>query len=336
MMASTTISGWGCALPATRITNAMLATTLDTSDEWIRERTGINERRWAENGETTGFLATSAAEQAIKHAGLATSDIDAVVIATCTPETPLPSTAATVAARLGLQAGGFDINSACAGFVSALATAQGLLTAGIAAHVLVIGADTMSRVTNQRDRNTAVLFGDGAGALIVSRAPTAQPGGLVASDLVNDPNGFGLLSIPGGGAAQPASAATVAAGLHTITMDGRELFRQAVRAASTSIARTLARAQLTPHDIDLFIPHQANARITDAIRTRSGFAENQTVSNIERLGNTSAASIPLAICEAAKSGRLADGNRIVLCGFGAGLSVATLIWNWQSTKGRTR
>lgn len=329
-----TVAGWGRALPRRRVTNHDLAAYLDTSDEWIADRSGIRERRWAGPGESTGPLSLTAAGQALGRAGLAPSDLDVIIVATATPETPFPSTASQVAAQLGATAGAFDVNAACAGFVFGLTTASGLLSAGVARTALVVGADTMTSVVDPDDRGTAVLFGDGAAALVVTSEalstgplPPGAPG-LVASDLVGDPGGVDLLVVPAGGSARPASADTVAARQHYLRMDGREVFRRAVRAVEASITRTLARAGCTIDDVALFVPHQANARIVDAVLARTGLAPERTSSTIDRYGNTSAASIPLALTEAAETGTVAGGDLVLMCGFGAGLTVGTALWRW--------
>jgi 3-oxoacyl-[acyl-carrier-protein] synthase-3 len=328
-------AGWGTAVPARRVTNDDLAAYLDTSDEWITERSGIRERRWAGPGESTGPLSVAAARRALAHAGLEATDLDAIVVATTTPDRPMPSTAADVAAALGTTAGAFDVNAACAGFVYALVVASGLVSAGAAGTVLVVGADTMTSIIDPQDRGTAVLFGDGAGAavLVGTRDTPDAPGpllvpGLVASDLVGDPAGVDLLAIPAGGSARPASAETVAAGEHTVRMDGREVFRRAVRGVEASIRRTLDRAGCTPDDVHLFVPHQANARIVDAVLARTGLSAKRTSSIIDRYGNTSAASIPIALAEAVDAGTVADGDLVLLCGFGAGITVGTALWRW--------
>lgn len=334
------VAGWGTALPRRRVTNDDLAAYLDTSDDWIAERSGIRERRWAGPGESTGPLALAAAWAALARAGVAPTDLDVVVVATATPDTPMPSTASQVAAELGATAGAFDVNAACAGFVYALTVASGLISGGVARTALVIGADTMTSILDRNDRATAVLFGDGAGALVLTSDPASAgqvgavgavvPGGpgLVASDLVGDPAGVDLLVVPAGGSARPATTDTLAAGDHYLRMDGREVFRRAVRAVEASIGRTLAGAGCTPDDVALFVPHQANARIVDAVLSRTGLAAERTSSTIDRYGNTSAGSIPLALAEAADAGTVADGDLVLMCGFGAGLTVGTALWRW--------
>ena len=337
------VAGWGSALPTGVVTNADLERRLDTDDEWITTRTGIRERRIATDGETTGPLAVAAARAALRSAGVEAADIDLIVVATCTAEVPMPSTAALVASELGTSAGGFDLDAACAGFGYALATTASLLSSGLAQRALLIGADTMSRVVDPDDRSTAVLFGDGAAALVLTdpsvvslvpsevQAATTAPRplpGLVSADLVVDGAGVDLLRIPAGGSRMPATAATVAAGGQFIQMEGRELFRRAVREVVNSVQRTLDRAGVTAADVAWFVPHQANARIVDAVVARAGIAADRTLGNGDRYGNTSAASIPLVLAEAADEGRLHEGDLVLVSGFGAGLSVATVLWRW--------
>lgn len=332
------VAGWGSALPPRRVTNHDLAQTLDTSDEWIVERSGIRERRWAGEGESTGPLAIAAARRALERAHMAPEDVDVVIVATCTPERPIPSTSAIVSAELGISAGAFDLNAACAGFVYGLTTTSALLEAGVARTALLIGAETMTSVLDPDDRGTAVLFGDGAGALVLRGSPGHDPAapGLVASDLVNDPDGVDLLVVPAGGSGLPASPATVADRQHYLRMDGREVFRRAVRAVEASILRTLDRAAVTPDDVSLFVPHQANARIVDAVLARTGLTPERTLSTVDRFGNTSAASIPMALAEAADAGTVAAGDLVLLCGFGAGLTVGTALWRWGTPTPRKR
>lgn len=328
------VAGWSAAVPSRRVTNHDLASYLETSDDWIVERSGISERRWASPGETTGTLSLAAARAALTRARMAPGDLDAIVVATATPANPMPSTASQVAADLGITAGAFDLNAACAGFVYGLTTASSLVTARVSRTVLVVGADTMTSVVDPHDRGTAVLFGDGAGALVLvgddadGHLPAPGGPGLVASDLVGDPAGVDLLVVPAGGSAAPASAATIAAGDHHLHMDGREVFRRAVRAVTASVERTLARAGCTPDDVALFIPHQANARIVDAVLSRTGIDRARTSSTIDRFGNTSAGSIPIALAEAAEAGTVAEGDLVLMCGFGAGLTVGTVLWRW--------
>jgi 3-oxoacyl-[acyl-carrier-protein] synthase-3 len=340
------IAGWGHAVPERRVTNHDLVRHLDTSDDWIVERTGIRERRLAGPGESTGPLAVAAARMALDRAAVAPAEVDLVIVATSTPEHPLPATAALVAAELGATAGAFDLNAACAGFVYGLTSAAALVGQGVARTVLLVGADTMSSIIDPDDRATAVLFGDGAAACVLVGAGPAEGNGstdavrttsagaggpgLVAADLIGDPAGVDLLVVPAGGSGRPASAETVARHEHFLRMDGREVFRRAVRAVAASIGRTLAQAGCTADDVALFVPHQANARIVDAVLPRIGIPAERTSSTVHRFGNTSAASIPLALAEAADAGTLEPGDLVLLCGFGAGLTVGSALWRWNT------
>lgn len=360
-----TVAGCGSALPERVVTNDDMAEYLDTSDEWISARTGIRERRIAGPGESTRTLATAAARQALAAAGLQPTDVDTIMVATTTPEHPLPSTASEVAADLGTEAGSdngtdrpanrvtagaFDLNAACAGFVYGLTVAGSLLETGVARRILLIGAETMSSRVDQQDRSTAVLFGDGAGALVLQRQAPAlggpaavaldaggsrdgelpSQGGVIACDLIGDPGGVDLLVVPGGGSADPPSFDMVEEGRQYLRMDGNDVFRRAVRSVAESINRTLSRAQVAPSDVDLFVPHQANARIIDAVLPRVGLEAAQTIQTVDHHGNTSAASIPLAMTEAEALGRLTSGSLVLTSGFGAGLTVGTALLRWQT------
>jgi 3-oxoacyl-[acyl-carrier-protein] synthase-3 len=321
------IAGWGSAVPEGRLTNADLEARVETSDEWIVERTGIRERRVAEEGETTASLAVAAGAAAIKSAGITPEDVDMLVIATATPEQPIPHTGAFVSDGLGLRCGSFDMNVGCAGFIYGMVTGAALLQAGSLRHVLVIGAETLSRVVDPRDRGTCILFGDGAAAVVL--APTSDDGpGILGWDTGCDGSATGLLGIPAGGSRLPATPDTIDEGLQFIKMQGQEVFRRAVRAVVESANLALERAGVTAADIDWFIPHQANLRIIEAAASRLGIAREQTIVNIERFGNTSAASIPLAMTEAAEAGRLNDGDLILMSGFGAGMSWGSAVLRW--------
>ena len=324
------VAGWGVGLPDRRVTNDDLAAFLDTSDEWIVDRTGIRERRVAGPDETTASLAIEAGAAAIKRADLVPADIGCCIVATTTPEQPLPPTAPFVQDGLGLRCGAFDVGAACSGFVYALVVGSSLVATGLD-HVLVIGSETLSRLANPTDRSTYVLFGDGAGAVVLSsgRASDGADGpGLMAWDLGCEGAAASLISVPAGGSRLPTSPETVAAGGHWMQMEGRELFRQAVRAVVASAEVTLDRAGLRPDDIDLFVPHQANSRIIDAAASRLGIPRERAVVNIDRYGNTSAASIPIALAEAADDGRLRPGALVLVCGFGAGMTWASAVLRW--------
>jgi 3-oxoacyl-[acyl-carrier-protein] synthase-3 len=320
-----TIVGWGTAVPEQRLTNADLEARVDMTDRWIVERTGIRERRQAGGHETTATLGTAAAAAAIKRAGLTPADIDLLIVATATPEQPIPHTGAFVGEALGLDCGSFDLSAACAGFVYELVVGSSMLLSGYR-HVLVVGAETLSRIVDPLDRTTAVLFGDGAGAAVLARS-ASQPG-LLGWDLGCDGSAAGLLEIPAGGSRRPASADTVAGREHYLKMAGQEVFRRAVRAVVDSASATLARAGLAPADVSWFVPHQANARIIDAAAQRLGFGPERTLVNIDRYGNTSSASIPLALFEAVDDGRVADGDLVLCSGFGAGMTWASAVIRW--------
>ena len=321
------IAGWGTALPERRLTNAELEQRVDTNDQWIVERTGIRERRIAGDGETTASLAIEAGTAAIKHAGLTPDSIDLLIVATATTEQLIPHTGAFVSDGLGLRCGSFDLNAGCAGFVYELVVGASMLTAGNLDHVLVIGSETLSRVIDPDDRGTCILFGDGAAAMVMSASPDDGPG-LLAWDLGCDGSATGLLEIPAGGSRMPASAETVANGDHFLKMAGPEVFRRAVRIVVESAAIAMARSGMTIDDVTWFAPHQANVRIIEAAAARLGIPMERTLVNIGHYGNTSAASIPLVLAEAADDGRLVDGDVVLLSGFGAGLTWASAILRW--------
>jgi 3-oxoacyl-[acyl-carrier-protein] synthase-3 len=321
------ITGWGTALPHQRLTNADLERRVDTNDQWIVERTGIRERRVVVEGETTASLAIDAGAAAIKHAGLSPDAIDLLIVATATTEQLIPHTGAFVADGLGIRCGSFDLNAGCAGFVYELVVGASMLTAGNLEHVLVIGAETLSRVTNPDDRSTCILFGDGAGAVVLGAAPDDGPG-LIAWDLGCDGSATALLEIRAGGSRLPASAETLANGDHYLRMAGQEVFRRAVRIVVESAGAALERAGVGIDDVTWFAPHQANLRIIESAAGRLGIPMDRTLVNIDRYGNTSAASIPLVLAEASDDGRLADGDLVLLSGFGAGLTWASALLRW--------
>jgi len=321
------ISGWGTALPDQRLTNADLEQLVETSDQWIVERTGIRERRIATDGESTATLAVEAGAAAIKNAGLTPDAIDLMVVATASPEKLIPHTGAFVGDGLGVTCGSFDLNAGCAGFVYELVVGASMLAAGNLEHVLIVGAETLSRVTDPTDRGTCVIFGDGAAAMVLSSSPDDGPG-LLAWDLGCDGSAAGLLEIPAGGSRLPASAETVANGDHFLKMNGPEVFRRAVRIVVESASNALARAGVAIDDVTWFAPHQANVRIIEAAGNRLGIPAERTLVNIDRYGNTSAASIPLVLAEAADDGRLQHGDLVLLSGFGAGLTWGSALLRW--------
>jgi 3-oxoacyl-[acyl-carrier-protein] synthase-3 len=319
------IVGWGTVVPDARVTNRDLEARVDTSDAWIRERTGIRERRIAAPDETTATLGTAAAAQAIKRAGLSAADIDLMIVATATPEQPLPHTGAFIGEALGLRCGSFDLSAACAGFVYELVVGAAMRGVGYE-NVLIVGAETLSRIIDPEDRATIVLFGDGAGAAVLGTSSDGP--GLLAWDLGCDGSAASLLEVPAGGSRQPASAQTVADRAHFLKMAGQEVFRRAVRAVVDSATATLERAGVDAADVAWFVPHQANARIIDAAANRLGFDDARSLVNIDRYGNTSSASIPLALFEAVDDGRVRDGDLILCSGFGAGMTWASALLRW--------
>jgi 3-oxoacyl-[acyl-carrier-protein] synthase-3 len=326
------VAGWGYAVPQGRLTNADLeARGIDTTDEWIVERTGIDERRILSPGETTASLAVAAGYAAITSAGITPADLSMVMVATCTPEQPIPETSVFVAEGLGVRCGAFDVGAACAGFTSGVVVASALLGAsgGSLGPILVIGAENLTRVVDPTDRSMVILFGDAAGAVVLAPSAGGPSGpGLLAWDTGSDGSQTSLIQIPGGGSRRPPTAETVAAGEHWMTMQGQEVFRRAVRVVVDSSLATLGKAGIGPGDIDWFVPHQANARIVSASAKRLGIPEERCVVNIDRYGNTSAASIPLALAEATEQGRIADGDLILLSGVGAGMTWASALLRW--------
>jgi 3-oxoacyl-[acyl-carrier-protein] synthase-3 len=321
------IAGWGAAVPDGRVTNADLEQRVDTSDQWIVERTGIRERRVAGPEDSTATLAIAAGATAIKQAGITPLDIELLIVATATPEQPIPHTGAFVGEGLGLRCGSFDLGAGCAGFVYELVTGASLLASGGLGHVLVIGAETLSRIIDPDDRATCILFGDAAAALVLEAAPDDGPG-LLSFDLGCDGSLAGLLEVSAGGSRRPTTEATLAEGLQYLKMQGPEVFRRAVRVVVESANTSLAKADVASSQIDWFIPHQANARIIDAASSRLGIPPERTIVNIERYGNTSAASIPLALSEAADAGRFEDGELILVSGFGAGMTWGSAVLRW--------
>jgi 3-oxoacyl-[acyl-carrier-protein] synthase III len=321
------VAGWGTAIPRQRLTNADLEQRVDTTNEWIVERTGIRERRIAEPGESTATLAVDAGAAAIKHAGITPDDVDLLIVATATPEQPVPHTGAFVGEALGLRCGSFDLAAGCAGFVYTLVTGSSLLTTGGLRHVLVIGSETLSRITDPDDRGTCILFGDAAAAAVLAPSGDGGPG-LLAWDLGCDGSAAALLEIPAGGSRRPSSPETIAAGEHYLKMAGQEVFRRAVRAVVDSANTTLERAGVASSDVSWFVPHQANLRIIESAAGRIGIPRERTIVNLDRYGNTSAASIPLALAEVADDGRLQPGDLVLLSGFGAGMTWGSALLRW--------
>ncbi|MDQ3779881.1 MAG: ketoacyl-ACP synthase III [Chloroflexota bacterium] len=320
------ITGWGMAVPDRVLTNADLERMVDTSDEWIVSRTGIKERRIVGPNDSTTSLSVTAARQALERAKLTADDIDLIVVATCTPDQFLVSQACLVQAELGGNAGAFDLGAACSGFVYALATASQFVQTGLHDRVLVIGVDTLTRFVDFTDRSTCILFGDGAGAVVLE--PSDEPRGLLSTVLGADGAGYKHLYIPGWGAFVPESADLFPEYRPYLQMNGQEVFRFAVRVMGDAAAEAVAKAGLSFSDVDWLIPHQANVRIIDAAARRLTLPREKVWVNVDRYGNTSAASIPIALSEVETTGNLKEGDNIVLVAFGGGLSWAAGVVRW--------
>jgi 3-oxoacyl-[acyl-carrier-protein] synthase-3 len=321
------VVGWGMAVPDRVLTNADLTTMVDTSEEWILQRTGIAERRIAGEGETTSTLSLQAARNALEVADLDPARLDLIIVATVTPDYGFPSTACLLQDALGAEeAGAFDLSAGCTGFVYAMALAADLISAGRYRTALVIGAETLSRITDYTDRATCILFGDGAGAVVLKASDT--PGGVLSSELGADGSGGELLMLPGGGSVHPATHDSVTRRLHFIQMQGRQVFRFATRIMAEASKKVLDQAGQQIKDVALFIPHQANDRILQAAARGLGVPEQRMFSNLARYGNTSSASIPIALCEAIQQGKVKRDDLIVCVGFGAGLTWAAIAIRW--------
>jgi 3-oxoacyl-[acyl-carrier-protein] synthase-3 len=326
------VVGWGKYVPERVLTNEDLSDMVDTSDEWIRTRTGIAERHIADDGESTSTMATKAAWRALRAAGVNPAQVDLIIVATATPDHLFPATACLVQDALGAKnAAAFDLSAGCTGFVYALGVAADMVAArdkaGKDATALVIGSETLSRITDWTDRSTCVLFGDGAGAVVL-RAD-GSPGGVLSTFLGADGSGGDLLYVPAGGSEEPASHRTVSQRLHYLRMRGREVFRFAVRAMPDAAQHVLEEAGLTPDDVHLFVPHQANQRILEAASRALNLPPEKMYSNLERYGNTSAASIPIALCEAVEEGLIHRDDVVVCVGFGAGLTWGAAALRWS-------
>ena len=324
------IAGLGVAVPERVVTNADFEATLDTSDQWIVERTGIRERRYAGPEDSVASLSRDAALSAMARAGVSAADLDSIVLGTASPDRLLPSTACDLQALLGAErAAAFDISAACPGFLYAMTVAEGLIASGQSEVSLVIGAEKLTSITDMTDRSTAILFGDAAGAAIIRRT-TGGPGarGILSTFIKSDGRLADLLYRPGGGAAHPLSEAVLAERSHFIRMAGREVFKAAVLAMSDACDQALARAGVSADQIDLLIPHQANTRIIEATAKHAGMPMDRVMVNVDRYGNTSSASIPLAIEQAVQEGRVRPGSLLLLVSFGAGFTWASAVVRW--------
>jgi len=325
-----TITGIGRAIPGRVLTNAHLEQLVDTTDEWIRTRTGIRERRVVEDDQASSDLAYDAAVEALKDAGIAAEQLDLIIIGTATPDFLFPATACILQDRLGAQhAGAFDLSAACSSWLYGVAVAHGYIASGLANTVLVVGAETLSKIIDWRDRETCVLFGDSAGAVVMSATAPGQ--GFLSFYLGSDGAGGSLIALPGGGSRIPASIESVERREHFLRMRGREVYKFAVRCIPKAISEAVTRAGLTMEEIDCFIPHQANIRIIDAAAERLGQPREKFFVNVERYGNTSSASVPVALYEAVEAGRIKQGDLSVLVAFGGGLTWGSCALRW--TKG---
>lgn len=324
------IIGWGKYLPEKVLTNEEIAGMVETSDEWIVSRTGIRERRIAAEDESTATLALEAARAALETTDLTPIDLDLIIVASATPEHIFPATACLVQDGLGAtNAGAFDLSAACSGWIYAVSLAAQAIETGTIDHALVIGAETLSRFVNWDDRETCILFGDGAGAVVLG--PSNRPGGVLSYVLGADGSGGETLSLPAGGSLMPASPETVSNGLHKIQMDGRKVFRFATRVMRQASLQAVEKAGLRMDDIALLIPHQANSRILESAARGLRLSSERVFVNLDRYGNTSSASIPIALCEAVESGRVQADDRLLLVGFGAGLTWGAAVIQWVAT-----
>lgn len=322
------ITGTGSYLPERVLTNAELEKMVDTSDEWIRTRTGIAERRIAGEKEVTSDMAAAAARKALDSAGVAADDVDAILMATCTPDMLLANSACAVQQKIGARkAFCLDLGAACSGFLYGMEVARGLIGSGLYRTVLVIGAEKMSCVVDWQDRSTCVLFGDGAGAAVVQ--PAREGHGILASSMGSDGSLGDLLNIPGGGSAAPASLETVQNRLHYVKMGGNQVFRHAVTCMSDAGQKVLQKAGLSLSDVAWVVPHQANMRIVHAIAERAEMPMEKFVTNLQRVGNLSAASIPVALDEAVRDGRVRAGNVVLFVAFGGGFTWGAMAIRWQ-------
>lgn len=325
-MPNAAIIGWGKAVPERVLTNHDLERMVDTNDEWIRSRTGIRERRIVGTNDSTTSLATAAAREALDVAGCTADDIDLIIVATATPDDFLVPQSCLVQAELGGHAGAFDVGAACAGFVTALSVGSQFIHSGMHQRVLVIGVDTLTRYVDYTDRSTCVLFGDGAGAVVLEAS--TEPRGMLSTVLGADGGGHKHLYVPGWAQLVPESAEIFPEYRPYLQMNGREVFRFAVQAMGDAATKSIEKAGLSFDDIDMLIPHQANARIIDAAARRLNLPEEKVWVNIDRYGNTSAASVPIAIAEAANAGKLHEGDNVVVVAFGAGLAWAAGVLRW--------
>jgi 3-oxoacyl-[acyl-carrier-protein] synthase III len=326
-MTQASIWGTGQALPEKVITNADMEKLVETSDDWIISRTGIKERRQAGPHQTTSTLSIEASRHALAMAGITPRDLDMIICSTISPDMPLPSTAAFIQAGLGAPpCFAFDLAAACSGFLFGMTVAEQFIANGRARHVLVVGAELLSRYLDYTDRATCVIFGDGVAAGVLG--PATPPSGILATEMHTEGAYSDHLYIPAGGTRSPASCETVQGRQHYIKMRGNELFKVAVRSMEDVSRRVLAKAGVCANQIDLFVPHQANQRITDAVRERLGVGPEKVYANISRVGNTSSASIPICLDDCVRSGRIQKGDLVLMCSFGAGVTWGAVLMRW--------
>ncbi len=324
---NTVIIGTGAAVPDTVITNSDLEKMVETNDQWIVSRTGIRERRKLEDGLSNIDLSERASREALERAGLAPSELDMIIVATVTPDHPTPSTSCLLQARLEAhKAAAVDLSAGCTGFIYALTVGHQFISTGTYKNILVVGVEVLSRVTDWEDRSTCVLFGDGAGAAVLSR--TEEERGILNFALHADGRGAKLLMVPAGGSAMPASEETLQNRMHFIKMNGNEIFKFAVKAVEENLSEMMSRENLKPEDLDYLFLHQANLRIIDHIRKRLKLPQEKVPVNIDRFGNTSSATIPIAIHEEIIAGRMAEGHLVAMVAFGAGLTWGGLVMKW--------
>jgi 3-oxoacyl-[acyl-carrier-protein] synthase III len=331
MAPNAVITGWGMYAPERVVTNHDMAQMVETSDEWISTRTGIRERRYAADGETTATMSVLAARDALAVAGVEPDELDLVIVGTCSPDYYMPATAVLVAHQLGARhASGFDLMAACSGFVYSLAAGSAFIRSGMYRNVLVVGSELLSRFLDFNDRNTCVLFGDGAGAAVL--VPGEEPG-VIGSVLENQGQHARLLEIPAGGSREPASPDTVARREHTIHMqNGSEVFKRAVVGMAEACARLLEKSGYTADDVSLLVPHQANGRIIASVAQRLSFPMERVFVDLEMVGNTSAASVPIALDHAWREGRLEPGDLVLTVAFGAGLAYGANLIRWTAER----
>ena len=327
---SVSITGLGAHVPERVLTNHDLAQMVETSDEWIVERTGIRERRIAAPEEALSDLCRPAAEQALEQAGVDAATLDLIIVATVTPDMFFPSTGAILADQLGApDAAAYDLSAGCTGFMYAIAQAYGMLAGGLSKRALVVGGDVLSKIMDWSDRRTCVVFGDGAGAVVLERVPN---GGFIGFELGADGSGGPQLYVPAGGSRTPASAETVAQRQHFVQMNGREVFKFATRVLVSSALKVLEECERSVDDVDVYVPHQANVRIIEHALAKLGIPREKTIVNVDRYGNTSSGSIPLALAEAEADGRLRESDLVLMTGMGAGLTWGSALIEWTERR----